>query len=396
MSASSPHVSQLNRGLIFAMAAAAGTAVANIYYNQPMLGLMERDLPGDWAGLIPTATQLGYALGLFLLVPLGDLVERKRLIIGQFFVLAIALAVSAVAPTTLFVVAASVILGVTATVAQQIVPFAAHLAPPERRGAIVGNVMAGILCGILLSRTLAGFVAAHYGWRAMFWLGVPLAIFAGLSMWLKLPRSASDLSLSYGQLMGSMGRLWRELPQLRLAAITQGLMFAAFSVFWTVLAFQLESPAFQMGSEVVGLFGVVGAVGILAAPIVGRIADKHGPHRGVLVGAVLTLTSWLVFALWVSLPGLVVGVIVLDLAAQGVLVSNQHIIYALRPEARARINTIFMSGMFLGGAAGSALAIQAWTMGGWPLVSLLGIVLGAATVTLQAINFIRHKHMPAH
>lgn len=212
----------LRGSAIYALASAAGIAVANIYYNQPMLGLIEEDLPGRLTGLIPTATQFGYACGLFLLVPLGDIVERRRLIVLQFGFLAIALVLAALAPNALLVVLASLVVGLSATVAQQIVPLAAHLSPPERRGAVVGMVLAGILTGILLSRTLAGFVATHAGWREMFWLGVAMALAAG-------------------------GLMWREFPALRLAAMTQALVFAAFTVFWTVLALRLQRRHSSLG-----------------------------------------------------------------------------------------------------------------------------------------------------
>lgn len=371
------------RGLVLTMAAGAGVAVANIYYNQPMLGLIEHDLPGGFAGLVPTATQFGYALGLLLLVPLGDLFERRRIIVIQFVILAVALVAAALAPNAVAIVIASLAVGAASTVAQQIVPLAAHLSAPDKRGATVGMVMSGVLGGILLSRTLAGVVATHAGWREMFWLGVPMALAMAALLSARLPHSQPDGRLGYGALLRSLAHLWREHPALRLAAITQALLFAAFTTFWTILALRLQSAPYHMGADVAGLFGIVGAVGILVAPLAGKIADKRGPRRVIMLGALLTLVSWAVFGLWQSIAGLVVGVIVLDFAVQSALVSNQHIIYTLQPEARARLNTIFMGSMFLGGAAGSAAATSIWASGGWNALSVFGMALSLGAVLIQ-------------
>ncbi len=379
----------LGRGTLLAMAVAGGIAVANIYYNQPMLGLIEAEFPHQSiTGMVPTATQLGYALGLFLLLPLGDLVNRRRMIIGQFAVLAIASAWAALAPSAWMLVAASVILGACSTVAQQIVPFAASLALPEKRGATIGTVMAGVLSGILFSRTLSGFVGELAGWRDMFWIGVPLALAASGLMFAKLPHHRPTSTLRYHQAIRSLAHLWKRHHELRAATLIQALLFASFTAFWTILALYLQGPKFHLGSDIAGLFGIIGAVGIFAAPLAGRIADKRGPHFVVWMGAGLTVAAWLIFGAWASISALVIGVIVLDFGIQSALISNQHIIYALDADARSRLNTVFMTGMFLGGAGGSAIATWAWNGGGWPLVSAVGASLGIAA---PAVKLLHHR-----
>ena len=243
--------------------------------------------------------------------------------------------------------------------------------------------MSGVLAGILLSRTLGGFVATHAGWREMFWLAVPLALLCSAAMALSLPRVPPQTKLSYGAAVRSLGTLWRTEPSLRRAALMQAALFGSFSAFWTILALELEQPEFSLGAEVAGLFGILGAVGVFAAPISGKLADLKGPRLAITVGGVLTLLSWIAFFGFVSIPGLVVGVIVLDFGVQSALVSNQHVIYALQPEARSRLNTVFMTAMFLGGAAGSAGATLAWDYGGWNAVCAFGAVLAVAGCLIE-------------
>lgn len=373
---------KLTAPLTFVMALATGAAVANIYYNQPMLKIIAQDLPSAAATVAPV-TQLGYALGLFLLVPLGDIVERKRLIVLQFSVLAVALLIMSVAPTAAIVLLASALVGMTATVAQQIIPFAAHLAAPERRGATVGTLMSGLLGGVLLSRTVAGFVATDFGWREMYMLAVPIAIVGALTMWFVLPSVEPTNRMPYPRLIASIGTLWSELPELRRASFTQALLFGGFSAFWTVLPFRLAEPDLNLGAGVAGLFGVIGAAGVIAAPIAGRVADLRGPSTVVRLGAIVALLSWVLFTASPTMTALVIGVVTLDFGMQCALVSNQAIIYSLRPDARARLNTVFMTSMFLGGAAGSAISIVLWTHAHWSGVTIAAAVASAAAVALQ-------------
>src|SRR6202166_3259510 len=376
------------------MAVACGVAAATIYCNQPMLGILEAAFPGrgSVAGLVPMASQLGFAVGLVLLVPLGDRIDRRRLILLQMMALALSLAAAALAPDAWALVVISALVGTTSSVAQQIVPFAAELAEPRRRGATIGMVMSGLLCGILFGRALAGAVGDHYGWRAIFWLGLLLAVAVGLLLATVLPKSRPKTQEGYGALLKSLAILWRKEPELRRATIIQGCLFGSFSALWTILALQLNAR-YHLSAEIAGLFGIVGAVGVLFAPLAGKIADRRGPHTVIGLGSVVMLTSWVAFGLWGMIAGLIVGVILLDFGEQGALVSNQHVIYALRPEARNRLYTIFMGGMFVGGAVGSAGASLAWQFAGWTAVCTFGAALVAIALGLHACARVAEKRV---
>lgn len=377
----------LTTPVLYAMALAAGLAAANVYYNQPMLGLIEADFPDSvLATFIPTATQLGFAFGLFFLLPLGDILNRRRVIVVQFAMVALASGLTALSPTPLTLSLASLLLGAGAAVAQQIVPYAAVLASDETRGRTIGIVMAGLLTGILLSRTLSGFVGDIAGWRAMFYLGVPLALVGTLSMAIALPDHKPQSTMGYLAAIRSLAHYWRTHPQLRISAFVQAGLFGAFTAFWSMLALYLATPRFGLGSDAAGLFGIVGVAGIFAAPLAGRIADRRGPHLVVLLGAVFALLAWLIFGFSATLTGLIIGVLILDLGIQGALVSNQHIIYALDPAARSRLNTLFMTVMFIGGAIGSSLGAIAWRHDGWPLVSATGIVLSLFALGMKLLG----------
>ncbi|MCR6629972.1 MAG: MFS transporter [Magnetospirillum sp.] len=377
--------------LLLLLAAAAGIMVANIYYNQPILGLLAREFGADGAEIasVPVLTQVGYALGLLLLAPLGDRVERKRLILITTAALTVALVATMAAPGLASMAAAGLLVGLLATVTQQVVPLAAQLAPEDRRGRAVGVVMMGLLLGILLARTLSGFVAGLAGWRASFAVATALTALMGLLLAWRLPRVAPTTKASYPRLMRSLVEMFLAHAVLRRAALIQGLLFGAFSAFWSVLALKLEAPPLHLGSSVAGLFGLIGAAGALAAPLAGRLADRRGPAFLVIAGAALVGVAFIPMGLGGnSLTALVVGVLVMDLGAQASMVSNQTRVYALDAAARSRLNTVYMTLMFAAGAAGSALGAHAWALWGWPGVCTLGTVmgLGAAAVELTAVR----------
>lgn len=374
-----------DRAVLFAMAAASGIAVASIYYNQPMLGLILRDFPASpLARMIPTATQLGYAAGLFLLLPLGDLIDRRRLIIGQFLLLALVLAVAAMAGTAMVLLAACLLIGANATVAQQIIPVAADMADAQSRGRTIGTVMTGLLSGILLSQSLAGFVAVQAGWQAMFWLAVPLALSGAVMMALFLPHQpVKSVRSSYGRTLVSLLHLWRDTPALRRATLVQACLFATYAAFWSTLALHLQEPSYHLGADIAGAFGLIALTGVVAAPLAGRMADHFGAGAIVRLAAVCVLAAWGLFLLWNQLAGMILATAILSFGFQGAMVANQHIVFSGAPEARSRLNTLFMTGIFLGGSAGAACAGMVWSTGGWPVISAIAFAVTAFAFLLQ-------------
>jgi predicted MFS family arabinose efflux permease len=375
----------ISPSMTLVMAVTCGMAVANIYYNQPMLGIIEQTFPGHEAltSLVATATQFGYALGLLLLVPLGDRLDRRTLILIQTVALGLSLAGMASAQDAWTLLFASTCVGITASVAQQILPFAAELSSPTRRGTTIGIVMSGLLCGILFSRVLAGSIGEHYGWRAMFWLGLMLAAFMGILLSLTLPRCPPKTDASYLKLLKSLVVIWKEEPLLRRATYIQSFVFASFSALWTTLAFHLDAN-YHLSAEIAGLFGVVGAAGVLFAPVAGKIADNRGPHFVIGMATSLMVLSWIIMGLWGTLIGMVAGVILLDFGAQSAQVSNQHVIQGLRSEIRSRLNALLMGGMFTGGALGSAGSTLAWRYDAWPAVSFFAAVLALSAYIVHA------------
>ncbi|WP_243310118.1 MFS transporter [Fundidesulfovibrio agrisoli] len=374
----------LDKSVVALMSAAAGLFVASIYYNQPMLGILARDFGVSHESVthVPVLTQVGYAAGLLLIAPLGDRFERRGLIAFSTALLALSLLAAALSPSLGTLIAVSLAIGVTATVAQQVVPMAAQLAPGSQRGRVVGQVMAGLLTGILLARTVSGFVSEYASWRLMFGLAAAATAVLGVLLARKLPRVEPATVMSYPGIMRSLVQLAREHEQLRRSGLVQGLLFGGFVAFWANLALFLEQPPFLAGSTVAGLLGVVGVVGVIAAPLAGRLADKGGQRTVILAGAGAVAVSFACFALfresWAVLIG---GIVLMDVGLQAAMVSNQSRVYALDAAARSRLNTVYMTIMFTGGAIGAAVGAQAFAHFGWAGVC----VMGAACAVLALV-----------
>ena len=385
------HKAGLSSWLVLLLAAAAGFAVASLYYSQPILAVLVADIHASEraVGLVPTLTQLGYALGILLLAPLGDRYDRRRIILLKAGLLLVALLLSSLAPSIGWLLLASLLVGLTATVAQDIVPAAATLAPEAQRGKVVGTVMTGLLLGILLSRVVSGVVAEQLGWRAVYALAAVSVALIGVALWRGLPRFAPTTQLGYRALLGSMVQLWRQHGALRRAAWAQGLLSVAFSAFWSTLAVMLQGN-FNLGSSVAGAFGLAGAAGALAAPLAGRLADRRGPEPVTRLGAGLVLLSFAAMGLAAFLPSqgqlllLIVCAVGFDFGIQASLVAHQTIVYGLQPEARSRLNALLFTGVFIGMASGAALGSLVLAQWGWFAVVALAVIaaLGALGVRL--------------
>jgi predicted MFS family arabinose efflux permease len=372
----------------FGLTLIAGGAVANIYYNQPLLALLVTEF-GERAALwVPTASLVGYGLGILGLVPLGDSLSRRSLIIGQTLGLAVALLAAALSPNLAALALASLVIGILASAAQQAVPFAAELAPDASRGRMVGQVMTGLLTGILLARTASGLVGAHYGWRAVFFAASAVAVLmAGIAA-TTLPGAAQTRPLRYRALMLSILYLVRSQPALRRSSLSQGLLFASFNAFWATLALLVEAPPFNLTAAGAGMFGVIGVAGACVAPLSGRFTDRRGPRPMVVIGALFVVAAFAV--LWAggarSLVAVGLGVLLIDIGLNASLIANQTRVYALVPSARGRINTVLFTVMFVFGALGAFAGSQAFLLAGWSGVCGVGIILASAGFLVSVLE----------
>ncbi|MCU6671075.1 MFS transporter [Enterobacteriaceae bacterium H4N4] len=380
----------VSRWIIFILAIGAGFSVAAIYYAQPLLPLMGNDLhlSIEGMGMVPTLTQAGYALGILFLLPLGDRHDRRTLIVLKSVALALLLLACSLTVQIHSLLLVSLLIGMAATMAQDIVPATAILAPEGKQGKTVGTVMTGLLLGILLSRTVSGVVGETFGWRVMYQLAAGSIAFIAAVMWIVLPRFTVSSTLSYPALMRSMAHLWQRYPTLRRAALAQGFLSIAFSAFWSTLAVMLMEH-YQLGSAVAGGYGIAGAAGALAAPLAGGLADKLGAGKVTQLGAALVTVS---FALMFLLPLLglhgqliliAVAAVGFDLGLQSSLVAHQNLVYGLEPQARGRLNALLFTVVFIGMALGSALGSQLYTLAGWPGVVALATVAAGVALAIR-------------
>ncbi|MDO3629085.1 MFS transporter [Mucilaginibacter sp. BT774] len=379
---------ELTSSLLWVMAIATGLIVANLYYNQPLLDDMARTfhVGSGKAGQVGGLTQLGYATGMLFIAPLADMIRRKRLIMVCLALATGALVLVGMATGINLLIAASYLVGIFSLIPQLLVPMTAHLAKPAERGAKIGFVMSGLLLGILLSRTISGFVGAHLGWRAMFYIAAGVMVVIWLLLFFLLPEVEPEYTGTYRALMTSLLTLIKEEPALRVAAIRGALCFACFSAFWVTLTFLLREN-FDKGSDVAGLFGLVGAFGALAAGLMGKLSDKMDAYKLSAFTLLLIVVSFVIFYFSAhSFIGLIIGVIVMDMGVQATHISNQSLIFALRPEARNRINTIYMVTYFIGGGFGTYLAAQAWAHYQWTGVCILGIALSIIAVIVHLLS----------
>lgn len=381
MTKNSKPAAPVSSWMILLLASACGLVVANLYYAQTVIGPISAatGLSSAAAGLIVTITQIGYVLGLLFIVPLSDITENRRLITILLLVLIVALMAASFAPSASLFLSASLIIGIGSVIAQILVPYATYLTSEEQRGRVVGNVMSGLLLGIMLARPVASFITSLFGWQAVFIFSAIVIALLTLLLSRALPPRKPEPVMNYGQLIASLATLFRTLPMLRRRAFYQASLFGAFSLFWTTVPLRLAND-FNMSQQGIAWFALAGVGGAVAAPIAGRLADRG--MTKVLTGVAMVVAA-LSFGLAylfqghsvLSLSLLVVVAITLDMAVSGNLVLGQRVIYSLAGNARGRVNGIFMSIFFIGGAIGSTLGSWSYAAGGWSLTTLIGLIM---------------------
>lgn len=390
--------SAMSASMTFIMAAGCGLVAANLYYSQPLAGPIAASigLPSHATGLIVTLTQVGYGLGLLLIVPLGDLLENRRLIVTMIAAATVALIAAGLSTAVLPFLAASLAIGLASTAVQMIVPFAASLAPDAHRGRVVGNVMSGLMVGIMMARPVSSFIARYSSWHLVFFVSAAVMVLLGFVLATRLPKRVPQTKLSYFALIASMGHLYASQPVLRRRAFYQACQFAAFSLFWTVTPLVLAGPAFHLSQAGIALFALAGVAGAIASPIAGRLADRDLGRPATIFGIASVAIAFLIthFApegSAIALALLTFAAILLDFGVTMTLVIGQRAIYGLGADLRSRLNGLFMATFFMGGAVGSAVGAWAFAEGGWLLASMLGLALPV----LAFLYFLTERRRPA-
>ena len=375
--------------LLFIMACMAAVSVANIYYCQPLLSLMGNDLGIDeWrASLIAMITQVGYACGLFFIIPSGDKFDRKKIVSYSFSILTIALLCIALSNNFHAVMAASFTVGACSVMPQIFIPIAAQYSRPEKKGANVGLIVSGLLTGILASRVISGLVGEWLGWRSMYVIAAIVMSLCTLIVWRIMPYTENNYTGSYKRLMHSLFALIREYKLLRICALRAAFAFGSFLALWASLTFKMEQAPFYAGSDVVGLLGLCGVAGAMSASVVGRLVSRIGVRNFNLLGAALMLSAWIIAYLWGNTyTAIIITILILDIGMQCIQLSNQTVVFSLNPKASNRINTIFMTNYFIGGSLGTFLSGSAWSMAGWSGVTIAGIGLAFCSLCITLFS----------
>jgi predicted MFS family arabinose efflux permease len=379
----------MTTGLMFLFAVAGGAAVGNLYWAQPLLDLIAEDLDASTAtaGWLITATQVGYAAGILLLVPLGDVLDRRRLIPVMMLCAAAALTACALAPSMGVLLVASTALGLTTVSGQILTPLAGDMADDSNRGQVVGTVVSGILIGILVSRTISGLVADAAGWRAIYVVAAVAAVLFAILLHRAIPPLAPKARMPYPRLIASVAAVVARERTVRWTLVIGATGFAAFTMFWTALTFLLSGPPFTYGVSVIGLFGLAGLAGALAAQRAGRLHDRGWSLPATGAAWALVLACFVAAAFGSrSVVVIIVVVVVIDVALQAVGILNQVRVFAVSHEARSRLNTAYVTSNFIGGAVGSAVASVLWNAGGWTAVAVAGMVLSVFALVVWAIG----------
>ncbi|MEY9094481.1 MFS transporter [Paenibacillus sp. RC84] len=373
--------------LILLLAAACGIIAANLYYAQPLVGEISSSigLSANSSGFIVTLTQFGYVVGLLFVVPMGDIVENRRLVVGSLLLTGAALAIAAVSKQAVPFLAASFVIGLGSVAAQVLVPFASYLASESSRGRVVGNVMSGLLLGIMLSRPVSSLVADFFGWHAVFALSAIAVIILAIVLSKVLPVRKPSTNTSYIALLGSMWHLLRTTPILRRRAAYHACVFATFSLFWTTAPLLLSGPLFHFSQKAIAVFALAAVAGAIAAPVAGRLADRGWtkPATGIALAAVvisMLLPLIIRTGSSVGVAVLVVSALLLDAGVSANLVLGQRALFSLSPEIRSRLNGLFMAIFFFGGAIGSAIGGWIYATGGWSAALWIGIAFPVAAL----------------